>query len=206
MSDPFIPQDRVSVRAPLLSMLLVLCGGMAYSVLGTMLGSTLFPTQSTGSLVQRDGRVIGSLLLAQPFADARYIEPRPSAAAYDPMAAAGSNQARSDPALQARVAARIAMLAARERVALADVPADLATQSGAGLDPHLSPQAVRIQLPRVARARGLDPARLDALLMDHIDPPQFGLLGAARVNVLQFNLALDAAQAPGLRENRAHGR
>jgi K+-transporting ATPase ATPase C chain len=139
---------------------------------------------------------VASRWVAQPFADARYFHPRPSASGYDPMAAAGSNQARTNPDLRAFVDAQIAAVAQREGVAPGRVPADLVTRSGSGLDPHISPAAARIQIARVARARGLSEDRIAALVERAIEKPQFGLLGQPRINVVELNLALDAAVPP----------
>ena len=166
--------------------------GLAYSLAGTLLGRTLFPHAATGSLVERDGWVIGSSLVAQPFADARYFMPRPSAANYDPMAASGSNQARSNPDLRKRIDAATAAVAAREGVDAGQVPGDLVTQSGAGIDPDISPAAARLQVARVAKARGLAAADVAAVVERHVQRRQFGLFGQPRVNVLELNLALDA--------------
>lgn len=185
--------DRIAPRAPVLFALLVLLGfGLLYSLLGTALGRLAFPWQATGSLVVEHGRVRGSTLVAQPFEDARYFQPRPSAAHYDPMAAAGSNLARSNPELRKRIAATTLAVAERDGIAASDVPGELVTQSGGGLDPHLSPRAAQVQVARVARARGLDPAVVDAMVVAHTQPRQFGVLGEPRVNVLELNLALDA--------------
>ena len=187
--------DRIGLRAPLAFAAIILIGfGLIYTVTGTGVGRVLFPQQALGSLVEVDGRVVGSTLMAQPFTAERYFHPRPSAAGYDPMAAAGSNQARSNPDLRARIEATVAEVAAREGVAAAAVPSDLATQSGGGFDPHLSPEAAQIQVARVARARGVPAAQISALLANHTESPQFGGLGAPRVNVLTLNLALDAVQ------------
>jgi len=166
--------------------------GFAYSIAGTALGRMLFPHAATGSLVERDGKVVGSALVAQPFADARYFVSRPSAANYDPMAASGSNQARSNPDLRKRIDAAIAAVATREGVTADKVPGDLVTQSGAGLDPDISPAAARLQVARVAKARGLAEADIAALVDRHTQHHQFGLFGQPRVNVLELNLALDA--------------
>lgn len=170
--------------------------GLLYSLAGAGLGSLLFPHQAGGSLIERDGQVIGSSLVAQPFADERYFQSRPSAANYDVMALAGSNQARTNPDLRARIDEARAAVAAREGVAPADVPSDLVTQSGGGIDPHLSPAAIRIQIARVARARGLPVDEVERLVAAHTEGPQFGVLGAPRVNVLELNLALDEARKP----------
>ena len=186
-------QDRIGLRAPLLFAAIVLIVfGLLYSLAGTALGRMLFPSAATGSLVERDGRAVGSALVAQPFADARYFQPRPSAANYDPMAAAGSNQARSNPDLRTRIAAATAAVAKRDGIAPTDVPMELVTQSGGGMDPHISPAGARVQVARVAKARGLDPADVRKLVDAATEAPQFGLLGQPRVNVLRLNLALDA--------------
>ena len=170
--------------------------GLLYSLAGVGLGSVLFPHQAGGSLIERDGKVIGSSLVAQPFADDRYFQSRPSAARYDVMALAGSNQARTNPDLRSRIDEARAAVAAREGVTPDAVPSDLVTQSGGGIDPHLSPAAVQIQVARVARARGLPVSEVERLVAEHTTAPQFGLLGAPRVNVLELNLALDGAGKP----------
>ncbi len=186
--------DRIGLRAPLLFAAVILAGmGFAYSLGSAALGGVLFPAQARGSLLEHGGKVVGSALVAQPFADARYFQPRPSAANYDPMAAAGSNQARSNPDLRKRIDETIAAVAAREGIAAREVPRELATQSGGGLDPHVTPDGARVQAARVAQARGLPLAQVQALVERHIEGAQFGLLGQPRVNVLRLNLALDAA-------------
>ena len=176
-----------------LSLFALLGTGLAYAVLATGIAGTLFPAQADGSLVRdADGRVRGSLLLAQPFAGDGYFQARPSASGYDPMAAAGSNLARSNPDLHKRIAEATLAVAERDGIAPSQVPGDLVTQSGAGLDPHVSPMGARVQAARVARARGLDPAVVERLVDDAIEPKQLGILGQPRVNVLRLNLALDA--------------
>ena len=184
---------RGALRPSLMLAAVSLLGfGLLYSLAGTGLGRALFPHQATGSLIERDGQVIGSSLVAQPFADDRYFQSRPSAASYDVMALAGSNQARTNPDLRSRIDEARAAVAAREGVAPDAVPGDLVTQSGGGIDPHLSPTAIRIQIARVARARGIEAADVERLVAAHTEAPQFGVLGAPRVNVLQLTLALDA--------------
>jgi K+-transporting ATPase ATPase C chain len=180
-------------RASLMLALVTLLGfGLLYSLAGTGLGAMLFPHQASGSLIERGGKVIGSSLVAQPFADDRYFQSRPSAAGYDVMALAGSNQARTNPDLRSRIdEARIAV-ATREGVAPDAVPGDLVTQSGGGIDPHLSLAAIQTQVARVARVRGLPVGEIERLVAEHTEAPQFGLLGAPRINVLELNLALDA--------------
>ncbi len=191
--SPYVLQDRAAWRPAIVLSLITLVGlGLAYSLAGTGLGRAAFPDQATGSLIHQGETVIGSALVAQPFTGAGWFHPRPSAASYDPMAAAGSNQARSNPDLRKRVDAAISEVAAREGVARADVPSDLVTQSGGGLDPDISPAAARIQVARVARVRGLPVAQVEALVRAQTVAPQFGVLGEARVNVLRLNLALEA--------------
>ena len=197
-------QDGIHWRAPLLfGVAGLLLFGLVYSALGAVLGKLVFPQQATGSLIERNGQVIGSRLLAQPFAAPGYFHPRPSAANYDPMAAAGSNMARSNPELQARITATISEVARREGIAPAQVPADLASQSGGGLDPHISPAGAQVQLARVARARGLTPSAVETLVRKHTAPALWGVVGAARVNVLELNLALDALPRPALGQSDA---
>lgn len=186
---------RGALRPSLMLAAVSLLGfGLLYSLAGTGLGRALFPHQATGSLIERDGQVIGSSLVAQPFADDRYFQSRPSAASYDVMALAGSNQARTNPDLRSRIDEARVAVAAREGVAPDAVPGDLVTQSGGGIDPHLSPTAIRIQIARVARARGTEAAKIERLVAMHTEAPQFGILGAPRVNVLELNLALDTQQ------------
>lgn len=186
-------QDRVGLRAPLLLAIVILVVfGLLYSLAGAALGRVLFPADATGSAIERDGQVIGSALVAQPFADPRYFQPRPSAAGYDPMVAAGSNLARSNPDLRKRIEEAIATVAAREGIRPADVPMELVTQSGGGLDPHLTLAGARVQVARVAKARGLDVAIVEQAVDAASEAPQFGVLGQPRINVLLLNLALDA--------------
>ncbi|WP_372012787.1 potassium-transporting ATPase subunit KdpC [Pseudoxanthomonas sp. 10H] len=190
------PRSRVALLlrgASGLSLVTLLGFGLAYSLVGVGLGQLLFPHAASGSLVERGGRVVGSTLVAQPFAGEGYFQPRPSAAGYDLMALAGSNQARTNPDLRARIDAARDAVAAREGVPAARVPGDLVTQSGGAIDPHISPQAAALQVARVARARGLDPGVVEAQVRARTEPPQWGLFGQARVNVLELNLALDAA-------------
>ena len=166
--------------------------GFLYSAGVASLGGLLFPQQSTGSLLIRDGKPVASRWVAQPFADAKYFHPRPSAASYDPMAAAGSNQALTNPDLIKTVDEQIAAVAARDGIAPAQVPSDLATRSGSGLDPHISPAAAQVQIARVALARGVSERAVAVLVQRAVEAPQFGLLGQPRVNVVELNLALDA--------------
>ena len=186
-------QTRAALRPALAMAAIALFGfGLLYSLAGTGLGRALFPQQATGSLVMRDGKAVASMLVAQSFADARYLQPRPSAAKYDPMAAAGSNQARTNPEAIQRIADTRAEVAARDGIAVDAVAPDLTTQSGSGLDPDISPAAAEQQVARIARARGLDEAIVRKAIAGATQAPQFGALGPARVNVVRANLALDA--------------
>jgi K+-transporting ATPase ATPase C chain len=187
------PLDRASWRAAVAfaGVILVLFG-LLYSLSGTGLGRVLFPHQATGSLIVVDGRARASELVAQPFVGDGYFHPRPSAAGYDPMAVSGSNMARSNPDLRARIDASVAEVAAREGLRPEDVPGELVTQSGGGLDPHVTPAGALVQADRVARARGLDRREVEALVAAHVEPPVLGVLGQPRVNVVRLNLALDA--------------
>ncbi|MEA9564382.1 MULTISPECIES: potassium-transporting ATPase subunit KdpC [unclassified Xanthomonas] len=187
-------RDDGALRASVILALFILFGlGLAYSLIATGITGALFPAQAHGSLLRQDTRVVGSTLVAQPFTAARYFQPRPSAAKYDLTAAAGSNQARSNPDLQARIAATRAEVATRDGIAPDAVPSELLTQSGSGLDPHLSPAGAQVQVRRIAAARGWPEQRVAALLQSATEAPQFGLLGQPRVNVLALNLALDQA-------------
>ncbi|MBV6883849.1 potassium-transporting ATPase subunit KdpC [Xanthomonas euvesicatoria] len=205
MSSSLPLRDGGVLRGSLMLAVFTLFGlGLAYSLIATGITGALFSEQATGSLVRVDARVVGSALVAQPFTDARYFQPRPSAAKYDLTAAAGSNQARSNPDLLARIATARAQVAARDGIAPEDVPGELLTQSGSGLDPHLSPAGAQVQIRRVAAARGWPEQRVAALVQAATEAPQFGLLGQPRVNVLALNLALDEAGTrepePGTRE------
>lgn len=172
---------------------LIVFGGI-YSLVGVGLGRTLFPSAATGSLIGSDHGAIGSTLIAQPFKDARYFQPRPSAADYDPMAAAASNIARTNPALRARIAGETANVARRDGIQPSEVPGDLVTQSGGGLDPDITPKGADVQVARVARARRLDPGVVRKLVADETEYPRWGILGQPRVNVLRLNIALDSME------------
>ena len=198
MNESSFPlDDGGSLRAAIVFALIVLLGyGLLYELVGTALGEFLFPHQAQGSLVERDGRIVGSVLIAQPFADPRYFQPRPSAANYDPMAATGSNQARSNPELRKRISALRSAVSRRDGIDEGTVPGDLVTESGSGLDPDLSPVAARVQIARVAKTRGLSRETVETLVRKHTEPRQLGMLGEPRVNVLKLNLALDALADP----------
>ena len=193
------PQARVALRPAVgLAVVSLLVMGLGYSVATTGVAGALFPAQANGSLLVQDGTVRGSRLVAQPFVADGYFQSRPSAASYDPMAAAGSNMARTNPDLQARVKDATAAVAAREGIAIDDVPADLVTQSGGGLDPHVSPAAAAVQVARVAKARGMTIEQVQAVVDAHTEGRTWGVFGQPRVNVLTLNVALD-----GMKNSRA---
>ncbi|HEU4740434.1 MAG TPA: potassium-transporting ATPase subunit KdpC [Meiothermus sp.] len=169
---------------------LLLCG-LLYPALTTWLARGLFPHQAEGSLIVKDGRLLGSELLGQPFSGARYFIGRPSAVGYDPRAAAGSNLAVSNPALRERVRRDAKAIAQREGVRPEQIPPDLLAASGSGLDPHISPEAARLQVARVAKARGFSPQSVQQMLDQYTER---GLLGQPRINVLRLNLALDGVR------------
>lgn len=176
-------------------LLLTLVTGVAYPLLVTAVARLAFPFQATGSIIERDGRAAGSALLGQPFSSPGYFWSRPSATApipYDGAASAGSNRAAANPALADAVRSRVAALRAADPDNRRPVPVDLATASGSGLDPQISPAAADYQVERVARARGIDAARVRTLVAAHTHGRAFGLLGEPRVDVLALNLALDS--------------
>ena len=176
---------------------LTLVTGVAYPLLVTGIGAWIFPAQVNGSLVTRDGVVVGSSLISQSFQDPKYFWGRLSATSPMPNNAAasgGSNFGPLNPALVDAAKARIAALQAADPGNRAPIPVDLVTASGSGLDPHISSAAASYQVARVARERKLNPARVASLVRANTDPPQWGLFGEARVNVLMLNLALDRAQ------------
>lgn len=183
-----------------LLLLLTLLTGVAYPALVTGLAQALFPRAANGSLVTANGRVVGSALIGQPFADPGRFWGRPSALSprpYDAQTSGGSNLGPTNPALAQAVAERVAALKAADPGNRAPVPVDLVTASGSGLDPHISPAAALWQVARVARARGMPEAAVRALVEERVEGPVLGVLGAPRVNVLLLNLALDRRAGGG---------
>lgn len=166
--------------------------GLLYPVLATYAGKLLFPSQASGSLVMRDGKAVGSLLVAQNFVSDGYFHSRPSAANDDPRSLAGSNLSPTNPLLRERMNESSKAIAAREHIAVNAIPVDMVTASGSGIDPHISAEAAQVQLARVAKARRLSDAQVRSAIEASTQAPTFGILGQSRVNVLKLNMALDA--------------
>lgn len=188
-----------SVFRPLLVIFLLLTAvtGIVYPLSVTLIGKWMFAAQASGSLVRRDGQIVGSSLIGQSFQDPRYFWGRLSATSPMPNNAAasgGSNLGPSNPALLDAVRSRIAQLKAADPDSAASIPIDLVTTSASGLDPDISPAAALYQVNRVARARGQDPEQLRRIVQRQTRGPQWGIFGEARVNVLMLNLSLDRAQ------------
>jgi K+-transporting ATPase ATPase C chain len=179
---------RTSIRFTIVTTVLV---GIAYPLLVTGIAGSIFPHKAAGSLILKDGQVIGSELLAQSFTSDKYFHPRPSAAGngYDATASSASNLAQSNKTLVDRIQGSIDKLS-KENPGK-PVPIDLVTTSGSGLDPDITPDSAFFQLPRVAKARGISEDRIHQLIDEHIAGRQLGVLGEPRVNVLDLNLDLD---------------
>ncbi|MFZ1326365.1 MAG: potassium-transporting ATPase subunit KdpC [Candidatus Contendobacter sp.] len=177
-----------------LFILLSLITGLIYPLLVTGIGQLLLPDQAAGSLIEQDGKLIGSRLIGQHFTDPNYFWGRPSATGpypYNAAASGGSNLGPLNPALKDVVAARVQALRNADPGNTQPVPVDLVTASGSGLDPHISPAAAEYQVARIARIRGVSPAVVRDAVAQQTQGRQWGILGEVRVNVLELNLALD---------------
>lgn len=191
--------NKQGFTRPLITMFVVLGAltGIVYPLVVTGIGQSVFKDQANGSLIVQNGRVVGSALIGQQFDAPEYFWGRLSATSPMPYNAAnsgGSNLGPTNPALQDEVKGRLAALKAADPGNTAPVPADLVTSSASGLDPEISPAAAQYQVARVAKARGLTVDQVQALVSRYTSGRQFGILGEARVNVLELNLALDASK------------
>lgn len=187
---------QLAAAARVLAVMTVLLG-LAYPLAMTGLAQAIVPGRADGSLVQRDGTVVGSTLIGQSFGgDPAYFQSRPSVAGdgYDPMASSASNLSPENPDFVTEVRRRITEVAAFDRVDPADVAPDAVLASGSGLDPHISPEYADQQVARVARTRDLPTATVRRLVEEHTTGRALGFLGEPRVNVLELNLALDGLE------------
>ncbi len=184
--------------AAFMIILLTITTGLLYPLVVTVLAQLLFPGKANGSIIVKDGKTLGSELIGQPFSDPKYFWGRLSATgpfAYNAAASSGSNYGPTNQAYLDGVNKRIQDLKAVDSSNIQPVPADLATASGSGLDPHISIAAALYQLPRVARIRNLTQDKLRSLVVQYTEGRQLGFLGEPRVNVLKLNLALDETQS-----------
>ncbi|MGH8828506.1 MAG: potassium-transporting ATPase subunit KdpC [Jiangellaceae bacterium] len=181
---------RQSLAGLRVLLVLTVVFGLAYPLVITGVAQVVFRDQANGSRAEVGGTVVGSTLLGQTFDGDEWFQPRPSAAGYDALASGGTNLGPESQELVESIVALKAEIAARDGVAPDEVPADAVTSSGSGLDPHISPDYARIQVDRVARERGLDVDHVRALVEAHVQSRAAGFLGAARVNVLELNIAL----------------
>jgi len=181
----------VALRVTFVTLVLT---GIAYPLAATGLSQALFHAKANGSLVESGGKVVGSELLGQVTTNPGYFQPRPSAAGekgYDPTASSGSNLGPTSKKLQDRIAADVERLHAENPDAIGPIPDELVTTSGSGLDPHLSPESAKWQIPRIARFRQIAPDRIRAIVDAHVEERDLGVLGEPRINVLVLNIALD---------------
>ena len=186
---------RIIRQSIVMLALLTLVTGVVYPLLATGLAQLLFPHAANGSLIERDGKTVGSELIGQAFSDPKYFWSRPSATAPFPdnsAASSGSNLGPTNPALADAIKQRVEALRVADPGNTAPVPVDLVTASGSGLDPHISPAAAEYQVERVARVRGVPTTDIRKRIVDATEGRTFGILGEPRVNVLRLNLALDS--------------
>ena len=177
-----------------LFVLLSVITGLLYPLATTGIGTILFPVQASGSLIEQNHKLLGSSLIGQQFSSPGYFWGRPSATGpmpYNGVNSGGSNFGPSNPAQKSAVAERIKALHDADPTNTGAIPVDLVTASGSGLDPEISPAGAGYQIARIAKARNVSATVLAQLIVQHTSPPQWGMLGEARVNVLQLNLSLD---------------
>ncbi|MBH2029082.1 MAG: potassium-transporting ATPase subunit KdpC [Moraxellaceae bacterium] len=182
-----------SILRPSLGLILVgfLVAGVLYSAVSVSIAQLIFPKQANGSLIELDGRIVGSSLVGQNFVGEQYFHGRPSAVSYNVDGMAGSNLAVSNPDLQKQIKERTVQFAQNNHISEQQVPNDMITASGSGIDPDISPESALLQVKRVEQQRHLPEQQVRDLVQQQIQPAQFGVYGQARVNVLQLNLALD---------------
>jgi K+-transporting ATPase ATPase C chain len=183
---------KLLIQSVLLTIIFTVITGIVYPLAMTGIAQVAFKDKANGSLVVRNGEAVGSALLAQQFTGEKYFWPRPSAGSYATVPSGASNLGPTSQKVHDNVATNTAAFrAAHNLPADAPVPSDMVFTSGSGLDPHISPEAARFQVARVAKARGLPVEKVAGLVEKHVEPPQFGFLGEPRVNVLKLNLALE---------------
>jgi K+-transporting ATPase ATPase C chain len=183
---------KLLIQSILLTIVFTVITGILYPLAITGISQVAFHDQANGSLLVRDGKVVGSGLLAQQFTGDKYFWPRPSAGSYATVPSGASNLGPTSQALQSNVTANATAFRTGNKLAAdAPVPADMVFTSASGLDPHISPEAARLQVGRVAAARSLGADQVKALVEKFVESPQWGIFGEARVNVLRLNLALD---------------
>jgi potassium-transporting ATPase KdpC subunit len=183
---------KLLIQSILLTIVFTVLTGVIYPLVITGVSQVAFRNQANGSLIERDGKIVGSELLAQQFTGEKYFWPRPSAASYATVPSGASNLGPTSQALQSNVTANAAAFRTAHKLAAdAPVPADMVFTSASGLDPHISPESARLQVARVAAARSMAVDQVKTLVEKFVEPPQWGIFGEARVNVLRLNLALD---------------
>jgi len=186
---------RLFIQSVRQTILWTVIAGVAYPLVMTGISQLLFYRQANGSLIERNGQVVGSELIAQQFTGDKYFWPRPSAGSYATVPSGASNYGPTSQALQSNVTANAAAFRTGNKLAAdAPVPADMVFTSASGLDPHISPESARLQVARVAAARGIAEDQVKTLVEKFVEPPQWGIFGEPRVNVLELNVALDDMQ------------